>query len=346
MPLRDDVAALLAEFARQGAVPYDEIGVLRARRGVENAAALQGERVPVASVRDVLVDGGDGRVPARIYAPGDRRDGEDPRASRVGARRPGDHARPLIVCFHGGGWVIGSVALADRPCRALAAATGAVVVSVEYRRAPETPFPGPLEDCWAATTWCAAHAEELGADPSRVVVLGDSAGGNLAAAIALLARDRGGPTLAGQVLIYPVVDHGVEHPSLAENATGYSLHRSEVEWYWSLYHPGPGASPRAAPLREPDLSGLPPALVVTAQYDPLRDEGDAYAAALTAAGVDTTAVSFPGVIHGFLWFGGRLAATAPLLGLVAAWVGADALVRAFPGQDTATHARARSANPG
>lgn len=302
MPLRPDARALLDEFARQGARPYDELGVLRARRGIENAVAVQGERVAVASVRDVLVDGADGLLPARVYTPGT--------AGPV-----------LLVYLHGGGWALGSVALADRPCRALAAATGSVVVSVEYRRAPETPYPGPLEDALAATAWCVGHAPALGADPDRVVVIGDSAGGNLAAGVALLARDRGGlgpdaRPLAGQVLLYPVLDRDGGHPSLAENATGLGLHRSEIDWYWSMYHPGADLPPTAAPLRA-DPAGTAPALVVTAQYDPLRDEGDAYAAALAAAGVPTTAVTFPGTIHGFLWFGGVLGSTAALLALLA-----------------------------
>ena len=300
MPLRADARALLEEFARQGARPYDELGVLRARRGIENAVGLQGPRVDVG-VRDLLVPGPAGLLPVRVYDPGG--------------------ASGALLFFHGGGWVLGSVALADRPCRALAAATGRVVVSVEYRRAPETPFPGPLEDCWAATRWVVEHAGELDVDPARVAVGGDSAGGNLAAGVALLARERG-PVLDHQVLLYPCLDPvEAPYPSRAEHAEGLGLTRGEIDWYWSLYLAGAPPSPISAPLHAEDLAGLPPTLVVTAEFDPLRDEDHAYAERLVAAGVPTTVACFDGTLHGFLWFGGRLEQTAALIDLAGRYLG-------------------------
>jgi len=242
---------------------------------------------PVADVAEREIPGPAGPVPVRIYTP----EGEEP--------------RPAVVFFHGGGWVIGNLDTHDGTARKLANAAGAVVVSVDYRLAPEHPYPAAAEDCYAATRWVAEHgAAELGVAPGRLAVAGDSAGGNLAAVVSLMARDRGGPALAFQLLVYPVTDPDFERASYRENAEGYLLTRDVMEWFWDQYVPEAERrhDPYAAPLRAPDLSGLPPALVVTAEYDPLRDEGEAYARRLEEAGVRVRCRRYPGMIHGFLSF--------------------------------------------
>jgi len=242
---------------------------------------------PVADVVDREIPGPAGPVPVRIYTP----EGEEP--------------RPAVVFFHGGGWVIGNLDTHDGTARKLANAAGAVVVSVDYRLAPEHPYPAAAEDCYAATCWTAEHgAAELGMAPGQLAVAGDSAGGNLAAVVSLMARDRGGPAPGFQLLVYPVTDPDFERPSYRENAEGYLLTRDVMEWFWDQYVPDAARrhDPYAAPLRAPDLSGLPPALVVTAEYDPLRDEGEAYARRLEEAGVRVRCRRYPGMIHGFLSF--------------------------------------------
>jgi acetyl esterase len=240
--------------------------------------------VEMASVVDRSISGPAGDTPIRIFTP------------------EHDEPRSLVVYFHGGGFVFCSIDTHDGTCRRLAAAAGAVVVSVEYRLAPEHCFPVPLEDCYAATVWCHEHAAELGADPARLVVAGDSAGGNMAAATSLLARDRGGPPITHQVLIYPVIDSGCETPSFAANADGYFLEADTMRWFWSQYLGADcdGTDPLASPSRAADHAGLPPATVITAEYDPLRDEGESYAETLQAAGVPATSVRYDGMIHGFV----------------------------------------------
>jgi acetyl esterase len=197
--------------------------------------------------------------------------------------------------------VVGDVSSHDEVCRQLCAGANAIVISVNYRLAPETPFPGGLEDCYAATQWAAEHAADLGGDSARVAVGGDSAGGNLAAAVCLLARERGGPALRHQLLIYPVTDSNFERPSYRDNADGYLLTRGMMQWFWQQYleDPGQADNPLAAPLHA-DLAGLPAATVITAGFDPLRDEGQAFAAKLEASGVAVEHLEFKGMIHGFV----------------------------------------------
>jgi len=247
----------------------------------------------VHQVADRQIPGPSGPLPIRIY-------------------RPGTGTRPVIVYFHGGGWVICGLDSHDAGCRALANATGAVVVSVDYRLAPEHPFPAPLEDCFAATGWVAAHGSELDVDPARLAVMGDSAGGNLAAAVCLRARDAGSPHIAFQVAVYPAVAGDLALPSQEENAEGYFLTRADMEWYWHHYVPDPAdrANPLAAPLLAEDLRGLPPCHIVTAEHDPLRDEGEAYANRLREAGVPSTNTRYGGMIHGFFNMGALLPAAA------------------------------------
>lgn len=283
---------LLDRFARAGVLPFDQMSVLAARASVAAGTRLQGEPAAVAQVVDLLAPGADGELPVRLYHPS-----------------PGEEV-PLLVYFHGGGWVTGGVEVADIPCRALAAGTGAAVASVGYRLSPETRYPGPAEDCWAATCWLAGAAARWGACPDRLAVCGDSAGGNLAAAVTLLARDRGGPAVAAQVLLYPplVPPWAGATQSMVDNAEGYGLTRGGLEWFWRHYlgREGGEGDPYACPLLAADLRDLPPALVVAAEYDPLRDEDLAYAGRLSAAGVDVETVCYPGLVHGFFWMAGVL----------------------------------------
>jgi acetyl esterase len=216
-------------------------------------------------------------------------------------RPSADTVLAVIVYFHGGGWTIGSLETHDNTCRSLANAVGAVVVSVDYRLAPEHKFPAAVDDAWAATQWVAAHAAELGGDARRIAVAGDSAGGNLAAVVSLLARDAGDPALAFQLLVYPVTDHEFESASMQENATGYFLELESMRWFFNQYldDEGDGADWRFSPVRASELADLPPAFVLTAEFDPLRDQGEAYARKLEAAGVPVELRRYEGVFHGF-----------------------------------------------
>jgi acetyl esterase len=206
-----------------------------------------------------------------------------------------------LVFFHGGGWVLGDLESHDGLCRMLTNQAGSITVSVDYRLAPEAKFPAAAEDCYAATKWAAANASAIGADASCVAIAGDSAGGNLAAVVALIARDRGGPALAFQLLVYPAIDPASDAPSQKENAQGYLLTNADMIWFWGHYLGGAqdAANPYANPLKAKWLGGLPPAMVITAGFDPLRDEGEDYAAALKKAGVPTLLKRYDGAIHGF-----------------------------------------------
>ena len=291
MPLDPATAAVLQMMADTNAPPMSNGTPEQARAGfrfmtvdLRDPAHL----AQVGSIEDRTVPGGAGDVRARVYRP----------------TTPGPH--PTIVFFHGGGFVIGDIDTHDDHTRLLCRDVDAVVLSVDYRLAPETPFPGGYEDCLAATLWAVEHAEELGGDPTRVAVAGDSAGGNLSAAVTLGAREQG-VGLAAQLLLYPAVDfiESEEHPSRVENAEGYFLTEADMRWFGDHYVPDPGrrSDPYASVLRHPDLTGLPPAVVGTAEYDPLRDEGEAYAAALDKAGVPVTVRRFDGLIHGFVGLG-------------------------------------------
>ena len=285
MPLDPQVQALLDAMAAAGGPPLHELSPPDARAAYEALAGARATTDTVAAVEDRSVPTPDGDVALRLYRP----------------HGAGDGLAPVVVFFHGGGWVIGSIDSHDALCTTLAARSGAVVASVGYRLSPEAPFPAPLDDCLAATRWVADHAEELGVDPTRLAVAGDSAGGNLAAAVALRARDEGGPAIAFQLLLYPVTDHSFSQGSYTENASGYFLTAEAMRWFSGHYLGStPPDHPLAAPLHAPDVSGLPPALVVTAEYDPLRDEGEAYGARLAAAGVATDVRRHDGMVHGFV----------------------------------------------
>jgi acetyl esterase len=251
--------------------------------------------VPVASTEDVAIPGPAGDIPVRVYRP--EADGE----------------LPTVLFIHGGGFVIGDIDTHDNQCRAVCRDIEAVVVSVGYRLAPEAPFPAAVEDALAATQWTADHVGELGGDPARLALAGDSAGGNLAAVVAQLARDAGGPPIAAQLLIYPGVDfrEDGDYPSREENAEGFFLTLEDMVWFRDHYKGSSDpADPRLSPLLADDLSGLPPAIVVTAEYDPLRDEGEAYARALEAAGVPVILHRYDGLIHGFFDLGALSPAAA------------------------------------
>jgi acetyl esterase len=253
-------------------------------------ALIEASPVPpqeIYRVEDRHIPGSHGQIAIRIYTPE--------------ARLPVG----VLVFFHGGGWVLGGLDSHDNLCRALANGAGCLVVSVDYRLAPEHPFPAAPDDCYAATRWVAANAASFGGDSERLAVGGDSAGGNLAAAVALMARDGGGPKLALQLLIYPVTDASLDFPSQNEFADdGFILSRGDMKWFWDHYleKPADGANPLASPLRAGNLANLPPALVQTAGLDPLRDEGEAYAAALKKAGTKVTLTRYDGVTHGFVSF--------------------------------------------
>ena len=245
-------------------------------------SSAEGPEVSTVEMREV--DGPAGKIPVRIYTPA------------------GKAPRPGIVFFHGGGFVVCDLDSHDATCRELANGADCVVVSVDYRLAPEAKFPAAPEDCYAATQWVSREAEQLGIDPARIAVAGDSAGGNLAAVVAMMSRDRGGPSLVHQLLIYPVTDNRFDTTSYKDNGSGYFLSANMMRWFWHHYldSEADGDNPLASPLRARDLSDLPSATVLTAEYDPLRDEGRAYAKRLQEAGVATAHTNYPGVFHGFI----------------------------------------------
>jgi acetyl esterase len=291
MPLDPQAQAVLDQLAAMGGQRLSSMSVTEARQAMELLSQMGGAEVPVASVLDRRLPGPAGDIPVRVYTPN------------------GSAPFPLLVYFHGGGWVLGSLVTHDGICRSLAAGAGCVVVSVDYRLAPEHRYPAAAEDCYAATQWCAAHAAELGADAARLAVGGDSAGGNLAAVVAQMARDRGGPRLVFQLLIYPATDAACDTASYRENAEGYLLTAQDMTWFWGHYlgEGTPRASePYASPRRAANLAGLPPALVITAEFDPLRDEGEAYAHALEDAGVAAKISRYQGMIHGFFGLGAMM----------------------------------------
>lgn len=253
---------------------------------------------PAPAMAEVLatdIPGPAGSLPVRLYRP----------AARSAAPGP----LPLVIYYHGGGWALGDLDSHDNVCRHLARKTGFLVLAVNYRLAPEHVFPAALDDAYAALNWAAAQGAALGADPARLMVAGDSAGGNLAAAVSLRARERSGPAIAAQALIYPATDlTTLERDSQRAFAEGYFLTRARMGQFFDMYVPDPAAraNPEVSPLLAPRHAGLPPTLILTAQFDPLRDEGEAYAAALKEAGVPVRLLRFAGVIHGFVsmdrWF--------------------------------------------
>ncbi|WP_122090701.1 alpha/beta hydrolase [Halalkalicoccus subterraneus] len=281
--LDSQAEALLETVETMGVPPTYALAPESARERIRELFGGEGESVD--RIEDFEIPGPAESIPVRLYAP----DGED---------------LPLLVFYHGGGWVIGDIETYDPLCRALTNAADCAVLSVDYRLAPEHPFPAAVEDAYAALEWAAEYGDRVNCDPQRVAVGGDSAGGNLAAAVSLMSRDRNGPEIAHQSLLYPAVASPAVHefPSYEENGKGYMLEAASVEWFLERYLPDPvdHRNAYAAPLLARDHSELPSASVLTAGFDPLRDEGREYADRLEAAGVEVTHREYEGMIHGFV----------------------------------------------
>ena len=288
MTLDVQVATLLERVARSPLPAYHTVSAFVARRIYRDTRAALAPRPPAIEEARLFVFGGE--VAVRAYRP------------------VRGETLPALVFFHGGGWTIGDLDTHDVVCRQLAAGARCAVFSVDYRLAPEHPFPAAVEDCFYATKFVHDNAAALKIDPGKIVVGGDSAGGNLAAVVALMARDKAGPALAGQLLIYPATDQRCAFPSHERNGEGYLLTRDAIRFFRAGYLPDPAQYTdwRASPLLAASHAGLPPAFVLTAAYDPLVDEGRAYAERLAAAGVQVVYREYPGMVHGFVLFGGAV----------------------------------------
>ena len=284
MPLDPQAQRVVDTIAALNLKPIKDSTPTEAREAMRTRTAGLGpvEDVPAVADHRVPVEGGE--ITVRLYAPA------------------GVGPHPVLVFYHGGGWVIGDLYTHDGICRSIVNAAGCAVASVDYRLAPEFKYPVPVEDSYAGLLWVVANATRLGLDSARIAVGGDSAGGNLAAVMALLARDRRGPRILLQVLVYPVTNHDFGAKSYVENATGYLLTTEDMRWFWRHYlsREEQGQEVTASPMRAKSLADLPPALVMTAGCDPLRDEGDAYAARLRDSGVPVTVTQYPGMFHGFM----------------------------------------------
>jgi acetyl esterase len=292
MPLDPQAKALFDFLGLSNMAPLETLTPQEARTRFEELAEARRQMVrePVDQVRDLKVPGPAGEIPVRIYTP------------------RGQSPSPALIYFHGGGWVLGDLESHDHVCRSLANSASCIVLSVDYRVAPEHKFPTAVYDSYAATEWIADHAAELGVDPSRIAVGGDSAGGNLAAVVSLIARDKGGPSIAFQLLIYPGTDMRMSMPSIDENADGPLLTKAAMHWFVNHYlnSAGDRTDPLASPLLAPNLRGLPPAYIITAECDPLRDEGNAYGQRLKESGVAVEVQCYEGMPHGFFSFGAAL----------------------------------------
>jgi acetyl esterase len=296
MPLDPQVVNMLRLLQMEGGEPMEKLTAREARLG-DWSRDFVGVTESVTSVTHTFFTGPTADLPLRIYKPS----GTEP----LGA----------IVYFHGSAFAVSNIGLADSPHRAIANRTGCVVVAVNYQKAPEHKFPIPLDDAYAALRWTQENAESLGIDPTHVGVGGDSAGGNLAAAVCLKASDEGGPEIAFQLLIYPALDANFSGRSMDENADGFLLSAAGVRWAWEQYleRPEDGENSLVSPLRAPNLQGLPAAIVLTAEYDPLRDQGEDYAQRLIDSGVPTIRRRYDGMIHGFLWTAGVVDGSRRLL---------------------------------
>ena len=290
MPLDPQARVLLDKLAAAEAPPLQDMTVDEARLANLKLFATRGEPEAVQAVDNRSIPGPAGGIPVRLYTP------------------HGTGPFPVLVFFHGGGWVVGNLETHDAQCRALANGAACLVVSVDYRLAPEHKFPAAIDDCDAATQWVAEHAAELNGDPARIAVGGDSAGGNLAAVVALRCRDRGTPYLLFQLLVYPATDMRCDTVSHRDNADGYLLTHDAIVWFKNHYLRSAAdmSNPEASPLLASSLDDLPPALMITAEFDPLRDEGEAYAARLQEAGVPVVLRRYDGMIHGFFNLGTAL----------------------------------------
>lgn len=290
MALDEHVSQLIDGMNAQGLESFERLTIDQARGVVATFTGLQAPARCVDRVAEATYTSGGQDLQLRIYVPA------------------GAEPKPVVLYLHGGGFVSGTVDVADEPCRAVADASGAIVVSVEYRLAPEHRFPAAPDDAYAALNWVAGHIAEYGGDPGNIVVMGDSAGGNLAAVTALRARDENGPGLRGQVLIYPVIDPHADFPSRTEFGEGYIITAAGLDWFWDNYlsSPDDARNPYAVPTQATSLSGLPPALVLTTEYEVARDEAEDYGARLSAAGVETEVERFDGLVHGAFWMSGAV----------------------------------------
>ena len=286
--LDPQAARLLEARAEMNLKPFAACTVEEARAAL--AARMPVSDLPIHSVRDEHVAGPAGDIPVRLYVPSETL------------------PLPAVVYLHGGGWAVGSVETYDAVCRRLAHAAGCIVVSVDYRLAPEHKFPAGLEDAYAAAAWVVQHGADWGVDNGRVAVAGDSAGGALATVVCQMARDRSGPQFVLQLLIYPNTDYEFERPSMIECGRGYTISVDDMHWFWGHYLNDAGDldNPYVVPMRAESLSGLPPALIISAGYDFLRDEDEAYGRKLADDGVRATMTRYPGMIHGFFGMGGIL----------------------------------------
>ncbi len=310
MPLDPQLQAMRDQRERDDVAPLYTMSLAEARAAdLASIRAGGGDPEPVHEVVDLVIPGPAGDLPLRVYRPS------------------GERPLPALLYFFGGGWVLGTIDTADGVSRSLANASGALVVVVGYRLAPEHPFPAAVEDCYAALRWVTGHSGEIGADPARVAVGGDSAGGNLAAGVALRARDEG-LALAGQLLVYPNTDQLADDESMRSSDDRFLFNHHSVAWYRQHYlaSPGDAANPLASPLRAESLAGLPPALVITAEYDPLRDQGEAYARRLADEGVKVELSRYQGMAHGFFTMAGTVdasrAAVAQAGSAVRGWLSA------------------------
>jgi acetyl esterase len=283
MPLDPQAKALMDQIAALNGPKLSSLTPAEARRVTAGTFKLPPDQVEkVHKIEDRKIPGPGGEIPIRVYTPG------------------GSGPFSVLVFFHGGGWVICDLDTHDAPCRALTNKVGCVTVSIDYRLAPEHKFPAGVEDCFAATKWVAEHARELNVDANRLAIGGDSAGGNLTAVVAQLARDAGGPKIIFQLLIYPATEAELDTLS-HKTFTDYFLTKEDIVWFWGHYlrSPADRKDPRVAPALTKSLKGLPPAFIITAEFDPLRDEGEAYGMNLREAGVDATVKRYDGMIHGF-----------------------------------------------
>lgn len=290
--IKPEIANFIAELSTQGNKTLEELSPFEVRTSAIKKWSLDylGTPEPLQSIEHRYFSGPTADLPIAIYRPA------------------GDGPLPAIIMFHGGGWVAGNLQLNEVQHQLMATDTGAVVISVNYQKAPEHKFPVPFNDCYATLEWVSANAKTLGINPDAIGVAGDSAGGNLASAVVLKSRDFDGPKVSFQILIYPVTDHKFDYPSMIENSPNYLLTSDMMRWYWNQYvnNTRDFENPYVLPMNSPDLSGLPPTIIITAEYDPLRDEGEELARRLKSAGNIVILHRYEGVIHGFMLMQGFL----------------------------------------
>mgnify|MGYP001819476985 CR=1 FL=1 len=283
MPLDPQIKAIIEADSKLGLPSYNMLSPAEARKQMLDLSPPVDPALTARQTKNLKIPGPKSEIPVKFYYP------------------DGDSPYPVVVYFHGGGWVIGDLKTHNAICHALTKTSGCLVMAVDYRLAPENKYPAASEDAYAALCWVADNADSIQADANRIAVVGESAGGTLAAVVSMMIRDRGGPQIGLQVLVYPVTNHGFNTPSYLEYAEGYILTREIMKWFWNHHLKNENESdlPYVSPLRAENFGKLPPAFVVTAEYDPLRDEGEAYAHRLQEAGVKVKLSRYDGMIHGF-----------------------------------------------